>query len=43
MISAYCTGNFRGNYPLMPTDNGARCGPDARNSAVQVTIICAKL
>jgi hypothetical protein len=43
MISAYCTGNFRGNYPLMPTDNGARCGPDARNSAVQVTIICATL
>jgi hypothetical protein len=42
MISAYCKGDFR-RYPLIPTDNGARCAPGRNNVTVQVTLVCAKL
>jgi hypothetical protein len=40
MIGAYCTGSFT-NYPLIPQDNGAKCG-ETPSPDVNVTIVCAK-
>jgi hypothetical protein len=41
MISAYCSGTFNA-YPLVPLENGARCGNNPRSTTLRVTIVCAK-
>ena len=41
MISAYCSGTFNA-YPLIPLENGARCGNNPRSTTMRVTIVCAK-
>ena len=41
MISAYCSGAFNA-YPLIPLENGARCGNNPRSTTLRVTIVCAK-
>ena len=41
MISAYCSGTFN-TYPLVPLENGARCGNNPRSTTLRVTIVCAK-
>jgi len=40
MISAYCSGTFA--YPLVPLENGERCGNNPRSVTLRVTIVCAK-
>ena len=41
MISAYCSGTFNA-YPLIPLENGARCGNNPRSTTLRVMIVCAK-
>ena len=41
MISAYCSGAFNA-YPLVPLENGARCGNNPRSTTLRVTIVCPK-
>jgi hypothetical protein len=41
MISAYCSGTFNA-YPLVPLENGARCGNNPSSTRLRVTIVCAK-
>ena len=43
MISAFCSGKYK-SYPLTTTQNGARCGPDAKGTPeVEATIVCARM
>lgn len=41
MISALCIGSFT-SYPLIPAENGARCGENPNATEVKARIVCAR-